>query len=123
MFKEKKEYLNLGKCQSNDFDAQIADATISSILYILLAYVKRVESYDTIGDLFQCINEEIREKTLAERIWALFEDLLAYAMNAAAAGGYMDFNIFKDSQEYLMIKEIFASSFLSFQLEQLNKAS
>ena len=123
MFKEMKVYLNLGKCQSNAFEAQIADATISSILYILLAYVKRVESYGTIGDLFQCINEEIREKTLAERLWALFEDLLAYALNVAAAGGYLDFNSFKISKEYTMIKEIFSSSFLSFQLEQLNKAS
>ena len=123
MFKEMKTYLNLGKCQSNDFDAQIADATISSILYILLAYVKRVESYETIGELFQCINEEIREKTLAERLWAIFEELLAYALDVAAAGGFLDFSTFKDSKEFLMIKEIFSSSFLSFQLEKLNKAS
>jgi len=49
MFKEQKQYLNLGKCQSNDFDAQIADTTISSILYILMVYVKNTESYDSIG--------------------------------------------------------------------------
>jgi IS4 transposase len=30
-FKETKQLLNLGGCQSNDFDAQIADATISMI--------------------------------------------------------------------------------------------
>ena len=30
-FKEAKQLLGLGKCQSNDFDAQIADATITSV--------------------------------------------------------------------------------------------
>jgi hypothetical protein len=30
-FKEAKQLLNLGGCQSNDFDAQIADTTISMI--------------------------------------------------------------------------------------------
>jgi len=36
MFKEAKQYLNLGKSQANDFDSQIADTTISMMQYILL---------------------------------------------------------------------------------------
>jgi hypothetical protein len=30
-FKESKQLLGFGKCQSNDFDAQIADSTINAV--------------------------------------------------------------------------------------------
>ncbi len=34
--KKSKQYLHLGKCQSQGFDAQIADTTLSLIRYLLL---------------------------------------------------------------------------------------
>lgn len=40
MFKQCKQYLSLRKCQSNDLDTQIADATIDLILYLLLSLIK-----------------------------------------------------------------------------------
>jgi hypothetical protein len=46
-FKEAKQLLGLGKCQSNDFDAQIADTTITLIQYILLTLKFRFEHYET----------------------------------------------------------------------------
>jgi len=39
-FKESKQLLGLGKCQSNDFDGQIADTTTTFIQYILLTYIQ-----------------------------------------------------------------------------------
>jgi len=59
LFKESKQYLQLGKCQSWDFDAQIADATISLLQYILLAYNKRFQAYESIGDLFKSQQAEV----------------------------------------------------------------
>jgi len=44
-FKESKQYLNLGKCQSNDFDAQIADTTISLTQYIILSLYKSQKKF------------------------------------------------------------------------------
>ena len=41
LFKECKQHLNLGKCQSNDFDAQIADTTISLLVYMMLSFHKK----------------------------------------------------------------------------------
>ena len=35
-FRESKQLLNLGGCQSNNFDAQIAETTISMIAHLLL---------------------------------------------------------------------------------------
>jgi len=68
--------LGLGKCQSNDFDAQIADTTITMIQYILLTLKYRFEHYETKGALFDHIREGIIQSRLDERLWGLFIELL-----------------------------------------------
>jgi hypothetical protein len=75
-FKEAKQLLGLGKCQSNDFDAQIADTTITMIQYLLLTLKYRFEHYETKGALFKHIREEIIQHRLNERLWGLFIELI-----------------------------------------------
>ncbi|MBP8945428.1 MAG: transposase [Paludibacteraceae bacterium] len=75
-FKETKQLLNLGGCQSNDFDAQIADTTVSMIAYILLSFRYRYEHYESMGELFRVMNAECLQQTLDERLWGLFLELL-----------------------------------------------
>lgn len=70
-FKESKQYLNLGGCQSKDFDAQIADTTITMIQYILLTLRKRFDAYETRGAIFRATGEEMLERTLHVRLWDL----------------------------------------------------
>jgi len=70
-FKETKQHLGLGKSQSQDFDAQIADATISMIQYIMLSYIKRFRDYETIGGIFATIKQYMLEYNMAERIWTI----------------------------------------------------
>lgn len=70
-FKESKQYLNLGACHSNDFDAQIADTTITMIQYILLTLKKRFEDYETRGEVFRGIGERMEERKLHVRIFEL----------------------------------------------------
>ena len=74
-FKESKQYLNLGKSQANDFDAQIADITISMMQYILLACHKRFAAYETIGELFRKNKDYFLQLTMAQRLWLLFIEL------------------------------------------------
>lgn len=74
-FKEAKQYLKLGKSQANDFDAQIADVTISMMQYIILALHKRFQAYETLGELFRQNQKYFLELTLAERLWGLFLEL------------------------------------------------
>jgi len=74
-FKEAKQYLNLGKSESNDFDAQIADATISMIQYIVLGFYKRFLSYETTGELFRESRQQLIELTIVNRIRVLFVEL------------------------------------------------
>lgn len=75
-FKECKQYLGLGKCQSQDFDAQIASTTICVLQYNLLSVVKRFEGYETIGELFRNTKENIVELTLWERIWQIIIEMI-----------------------------------------------
>lgn len=75
-FKEAKQYLRLGKCQSNDFDAQVADISIIMISYMMLSLKKRFQAYDTIGGVFRDVQNELIELTLSEKLFGLFCELL-----------------------------------------------
>jgi predicted nucleic acid-binding Zn finger protein len=75
-FKESKQLLGLERCQSNDFDAQIADTTITMIQYILLTMRYRVETYETMNGLFSNIKESCVQQRLNQRLWGLFIELL-----------------------------------------------
>ena len=67
-FKEAKQLLKLGKCQSTSFDAQIAAASICMMQYTALAHQKRIGSYRTLGGLFRDCKQEASEALLNEKI-------------------------------------------------------
>jgi len=75
-FKEAKQLLNLGGCQSSNFDAQIADTTITMIAYILLAFRFRYDNYESMGALFRAMNAENLQTTIDVRLWELFVALV-----------------------------------------------
>ena len=120
-FKEMKQQLRLGPCQSRDFDAQIAHVTTCCILYIFLAYFRRVHAYAPLGALFEAMADELVEKNLAERLWTLFEELLEAVVRSIADSGAVDLPQFKRSPEYATWKTLFEESFLGHQLQALNK--
>lgn len=75
-FKESKQLLGLGKCQSNDFDAQIADTTISMLQHIMLTLRYRFDCYESKGALFDQIKETTIQLRLDQRLWGLFIELV-----------------------------------------------
>jgi len=75
-FKESKNYFGLGKSQSRDFDAQIADISIAIIEYNVFSLVKRFEAYETIGGLFAHSKDQAMELTISLRIWGFILELL-----------------------------------------------
>ena len=80
-FKECKQHLNLGRCQSYTFNAQVAATTISMMQYNLLATVKRFECYETLGGLFQAAGVGVAEATLTQRIWLIITTLIVEIAN------------------------------------------
>lgn len=121
-FKETKQQLKLGTCQSRDFDAQIAHVTSCYLLYIFLAYFRRLNDYESLGGLFQEIKDDLVEKNLAERLWEMFEELLQIILTEMQSHGFVDLLEFSNSVEYLYIRELFEQSFLSNQFIMLENA-
>jgi len=76
-FKEAKQYLGLGKCQAQDFDAQIASTTLCMIQYNLLSAVKRFNDYETFGELFRASQKDALKLTISEQIWLIITELVA----------------------------------------------
>jgi hypothetical protein len=74
-FKESKQYLGLGKNQSQDFDAQSAHISINILQYNVLSLAKRFTQYETMGELFRGTKAESIEMTIAERIWQIISDI------------------------------------------------
>jgi Transposase DDE domain len=81
-FKESKQYLNLGGCQSTNFEAQIADTAITMIQYILLSLRKRFDDYETRGEIFRAAGEEMLEKRLHVRLWELLIAIMKIIIEA-----------------------------------------
>jgi hypothetical protein len=110
-FKEAKQLLGLGRCQSNDFDAQIADTTITMIQHILLSLKYRFEHYETKGALFNQIKEGIIHSRLDERLWGLFVELLRLIEVLFDGLDEMDIleRILNDDKAYEMINRLLHS--------------
>jgi hypothetical protein len=75
-YKECKQYLNLGQCKSSNFDAQIADTTITMIQHIMLTYCKRVNYQMNFSGLFKGLLDELVELSLVNKLLALFWELV-----------------------------------------------
>ena len=76
-FKDAKQSLHLGKCQSTDFDAQVASISIAFTNYMVLSLTKRFESYEKIGEMFRAFKDNILEQNIMQRIWKLIAGLLS----------------------------------------------
>ena len=82
-FKECKQHLLLGKCQSQDFDAQISDITMSLIRYVFLSYYERIHYGMTLGQIFRKLSQaSIKENLLADISYYFMELLEIFAVNA-----------------------------------------
>lgn len=75
-FKESKQDLLLGKSQSQDFDAQIADVTLSLMRYIFLSYYQRIHYGTTIGGLFRGLSQSAVKENILVSINLYFIELL-----------------------------------------------
>ena len=107
-FKEAKQLLGLGKCQSNNFDGQIADTTITMIQHILLTLKYRFDHYESKGALFKEIEETIIQHRLNERLWALFVELVAIIESLFDGVDEMQImiKILNDDQAYAILTQL-----------------
>lgn len=74
--KECKQYLGLGTCAGRDFDEQITDCTLCFLTYITMSIEKRFSEYETMGELFTNMGEDLMALTLWKRVLACIKRLL-----------------------------------------------
>lgn len=70
-FKEAKQLFGLGKCQSTNFDVQVAQITITMTQYLLVSIKYRMEAYETIGGMFRALKQDYIKDKLNTRILAV----------------------------------------------------
>jgi hypothetical protein len=103
-FKECKQYLRLGKCESRDFDAQIAATTIVLLQYNIFSIVKRFDCYETFGALFRQAKTETREITIKEHIWLIIKELLnVISIYFDVDIDFLMLNIITDNEKFINI--------------------
>ena len=110
-FKECKQQLELGKDQSNDFNAQVFATTASFLRYNLLNYLNKFENYSTLGELFDHIADETAVTTYAHRLWDFFRGLFLVSFSTI----FDLFKINEDFQHYLDALTDALSGFAPFQ--------
>ena len=71
--KETKQYLGLGNFQGRDFDKQVADCTLCYMTYVVMVLDKRINEYETRGQLFAVLKDSLIELTLWKRILSALE--------------------------------------------------
>ena len=91
-FKECKQQLELGKDQSNDFNAQVFATTASFLRYNLLNYLNKFENYGTLGQLFDHLVDESAVISYANRLWGFFRNLFVVSFSTL-------FELFKINEE------------------------
>jgi hypothetical protein len=74
-FKECKQMLDLGKDQSNSFDAQVFATTASFMRYNLLNYINKFDNHSTLGELFDRLSDQSAVISYAHRLWDFFRSL------------------------------------------------
>ncbi|MGK0315087.1 MAG: hypothetical protein ACI86M_001315 [Saprospiraceae bacterium] len=70
-FKDAKQHLNLQGCQSNDFDAHISHYSLVCMEFTALSLIKRIEGYETIGNLLLNLKDSLIQQTILKKIWKL----------------------------------------------------
>jgi IS4 transposase len=104
-FKECKQLLRLGKCESRHFEAQIAATTLCMLQYSMLSTVKRFEGYESPGGLFRQANAETVELTVRERIFLIIKEILTEFSENMDLG--TDFFLEHIFSEYEQFKNLF----------------
>jgi hypothetical protein len=92
-FKECKQLLDLGKDQSNNFQAQVFSTTVSFLRYTVLNYLNETERKGSPGSLFEHLVDETAPITYAQRLWEFFRGLFKVCFSKI-------FELFKIEEEF-----------------------
>jgi len=75
-FKDAKQYLQLGKCQCNNFDSQVGAATLAMMQYIMLLLYKQLHYGQTLGSIFNILGRQAQQENITRYLLELFWEIV-----------------------------------------------
>ena len=75
-FKDAKQHLQLGKCQSINFDSQIGAATLSMMQYIMLLLYKQMHYGKSLGSIFDLLSSQAQEENITRYLMEIFWEIV-----------------------------------------------
>lgn len=75
-FKDAKQHLQLGKCQCNNFDSQIAAATLSMMQYMMLLLYKQMHYGQSLGSIFDLLRNQVQQENITRYLLELFWEIV-----------------------------------------------
>lgn len=75
-FKDAKQYLQLGKCQCNNFDSQVGATTIAMLQYIMLLLYKKRHYQYSLGSIFDVISTQAQDENISKYLAELFWEIV-----------------------------------------------
>jgi hypothetical protein len=110
-FKESKQLLDLGKEQSNSFQAQVFATTNSFFRYALLNYLNDRQYKTGTETLFEALADQTATITYAQRLWDFFRGLFKVSFSKI----FELFKIEEDFQSYLSALDDVLAQFAPFR--------
>jgi len=75
-FKDGKQHLQLGKCQCNNFDSQIAATTLAMMQYIMLLLYKHRYYGQSLGSIFDLLSSQAEEENITRYLLEIFWEIV-----------------------------------------------
>jgi hypothetical protein len=110
-FKECKQLLDLGKDQSNSFQAQVFATTVSFLRYAVLNYLNETEHNGSPGSLFEHLVDQTAQITYAQKLWEFFRGLFKISFSKI----FELFSIEEEFQSYFSILDQLISESVPFR--------
>lgn len=109
-FKDCKQLLELGKGQSETFDAVVAQASIVMIRYLILVYIlAKRQLTGPIGPLFQELAHEHLQLALIQSLWSRIRKILMLSSQLFSSNS--------DSEEFFYLLDVIENSLIDCQVE------
>lgn len=106
LFRECKELLGLDKCQCRQFNSQIAHWTMVFSAHALLTTERHARDCRSLGELFRNTKESFDQQALAERLIAMFEQILVKIADQFGGADNVSLAELMESQAYKEFKDL-----------------
>ena len=111
-YKDAKQYLQLGRCQCNNFDSQVGAATLAMMQYIMLLLYKQMHYGQSLGSIFDLLGTQAQQENISRYLMELFWEIVTRIGDILNVDCFKLFEeILRDNQRADEITQLFSPVF------------